>query len=66
MTGLHTHLDHFYELLDDEAAATADPFLSAMRALSVHTCEPPPFALLNGTFVQCHARVQVHSCSSCR
>jgi len=42
MTGLHTHLDHFYELLDDEAAATADPFLSAMRALSVPTCEPPP------------------------
>ena len=36
MAGLHTHLDHFYELLDDEAAAgSADPFQSAMRALSV-------------------------------
>ena len=57
MTGLHTHLDRFYELLDDEAAACADPFLSAMRALSVHTCEPP----LSHHCVHCLACVQIHT-----
>ena len=62
MTGLHTHLGNLYELLDDEAAASADPFLSAMRALPVRTLQPRPGAV--PTLHCVHASVL--GCSSCR
>ena len=41
MTGLHMHVDHLYELLEDDAESGGHPELLAMKALSVRAVLAP-------------------------